>query len=63
MTTLHQWGKSKVGGYGCRIREASLQVQSAINNLSMKGSQEAVISAEANLEQLLVEEEIYWQQR
>lgn len=59
MAVLHQWGKSKVGRYGRRIREASSKVQTAINNLSTKGSREAVVVAEVNLEQLLAEEEVF----
>lgn len=49
--------------YPRRISAANQQVQSAISNLKESGSRKVLNEAEAHLEEVLQEEELYWKQR
>lgn len=60
LISLVKWGRGKVGKYGDRIREATMDMQVAMGNLSNAGSRWELQEAEAPLESLLLEDEVYW---
>lgn len=63
MRAMAGWGKTNMGNFPRRIKEASQRVQSAIADLKVSGTRDELIQTEAQFEDVLQEEKVYWSQR
>lgn len=60
---LNRWGSNRIGNYRRRIQAIEAKVKQAIQNIQHMAVNSELMGAEAKLDQLLLEEEIFWKQR